>query len=60
MKMVTIFKIEDDGTETPYLFLDSLKVSTLEQTAEEVEARGGKGNSPLIIWDLTAIGPLAA
>lgn len=48
---VTIYKIADDGTETPFLFLDSLKVSTLEQTAEQAEARGGKGNSPLIIWD---------
>lgn len=35
----------------PALYLDTLKVSTIEQTAEEAEARGGKGNSPLIIWD---------
>lgn len=48
---VILFKIEDDGTETPWLYLDSLKVSTIEQTADQVEARGGKGNSPLIIWD---------
>ena len=39
----------------------TLKVSTIEQTAEQAEARGGKGNAPLIIWDLiSAIGPLAA
>lgn len=48
---VTIFKINSDGTETPFLFLDSLKVSTIEQTADQAESRGGKGNSPLIIWD---------
>lgn len=48
---VTIYEIQDDGTEVPYLYLDSLKVSTVEQTAEQAEARGGKGNPPLIIWD---------
>lgn len=49
---VTLYQIAADGiTEVPYLFLDSLKVSTVEQTAEQAEARGGKGNSPLIIWD---------
>lgn len=32
------------GTETPVLYLDTLKVSTIEQTAENVSARGGKGN----------------
>ena len=31
-------------TETPVLYLDTLKVSTIEQTAENVSARGGKGN----------------
>lgn len=35
----------------PVLNLDSLKVSTIEMTAEQSEARGGKGNPPLIIWD---------
>ena len=48
---VTIYKIGKDGTETPFLFLDTLKVSTLEQTAEQVDARGGKGNPKLITWD---------
>lgn len=51
---VTLYKIDKtDGGETytPVLFLDTLKVSTIEQTAEQTEARGGKGNSPLIIWD---------
>ena len=36
---------------TPVLFLDTLKVSTIEQTAEEVFATGGKGNANLIGWD---------
>lgn len=33
------------------LFLDTLKISTLETTAEQAEARGGRGNPALIIWD---------
>ena len=35
----------------PVLFLDTLKVSTIEQTASEVFATGGKGNGNLIGWD---------
>ena len=35
----------------PVLFLDTLKVSTIEQTAQEVFATGGKGNANLIGWD---------
>ncbi len=37
--------------KNPVLYLDTLKVSTIEQTAEEAEARGGKGNAALIAWD---------
>lgn len=49
---VTFYDIEQDGTiGAPVLFLDTLKVSTIELTAEQAEARGGKGNPPLIIWD---------
>lgn len=50
---VTFYKINPDTEEAaqPVLYLDTLKVSTIEQTAEEAEARGGKGNPPLIIWD---------
>ena len=49
---VTIYEYNEDGSVgNPVLFLDTLKVSTIEQTAEQAEARGGKGNSPLIIWD---------
>ena len=35
----------------PVLYLDSLKVSTLEQATESTDARGGRGNSKLITWD---------
>ena len=50
--MVTFYELSSSGQPTnPVLYLDTLKVSTIEQTAEEAEARGGKGNPPLIIWD---------
>ena len=43
------------------LFLDSLKTSTIEQSAETADARGGWGNPKLVSWDLKfTIGPLAA
>ena len=49
---VTMYEINADGTPgKPVLFLDTLKVSTIEQTAEQVDARGGKGNPKLITWD---------
>ena len=49
---VTFYKLNKDGKPSlPVLYLDTLKVSTIEQTAEQAEARGGKGNPPLIIWD---------
>lgn len=49
---VMFYKIKNDGTAgEPVLYLDTLKVSTIEQTAEEVSANGGKGNPPLIVWD---------
>lgn len=49
---VTFYDIEENGSVgKPVLYLDTLKVSTIEQTAEQAEARGGKGNPPLIIWD---------
>lgn len=49
---VMFYEIEADGQRgAPVLYLDTLKVSTIEQTAEETEARGGKGNAALIIWD---------
>ena len=49
---MTFYHIGSTGIpEYPVLYLDTLKVSTIEQTAEQGEARGGKGNPPLIIWD---------
>ena len=33
------------------MYFNTLKVSTLEQTAEETFAKGGKGNANLISWD---------
>lgn len=49
---VTFYEITPDGTAgAPVLYLDTLKVSTLEQTAETSYAQGGKGNPRLIGWD---------
>lgn len=49
---VTFYDLDNNGMPThPVLYLDTLKVSTIEQTAEEAEARGGKGNAALIAWD---------
>ena len=49
---VTFYSINSDGTRgAPALYLDTLKVSTIEQTAETSDARGGKGNPKLISWD---------
>jgi hypothetical protein len=41
--------IDKDAEEV--LEFTTLKVSNIEFTAEQSEARGGKGNAPLIIWD---------
>lgn len=35
----------------PELFLDTLKVSTLEQASESTDANGGRGNAKLMTWD---------
>ena len=49
---VTFYEIDNDGNPAaPVLYLDTLKVSTIEQTAENTSARGGKGNPELIMWD---------
>ena len=49
---VTFYKLDSAGVPMyPVLYLDTLKVSTLEQTAETTDARGGKGNAKLISWD---------
>lgn len=50
---VTFYEIDKTTGERgkPVLYLDTLKVSTIEQTAETADARGGKGNPKLISWD---------
>lgn len=49
---VTFYKLDENGIpQEPVLYLDTLKVSTIEQTAENTSARGGKGNPELILWD---------
>lgn len=49
---LTFYQIDNNGNPTnPVLYFDSLKVSTIEQTAESVYAQGGKGNPRLIGWD---------
>lgn len=54
---VTLFSIhkKKDGSGElyylPALYLDTLKISSIEKTAENVWAEGGLGNSRLICWD---------
>lgn len=54
---VTLYSIQKkkDGSGdvyyVPALYLDTLKVSTTEKTAENVWAQGGLGNARLINWD---------
>ena len=55
---VMFIALSDEGTgpndvkkHDVVLYLDTLKVSTIDITAEEAEARGGKGNPALISWD---------
>ena len=49
---VSFFKLESNGDRGELvLYLDTLKVSTIEQTAENTSARGGKGNPEIISWD---------
>lgn len=49
---ISFYKIDENGDPAELvLYIDTAKVSTIEQTAEQAEARGGKGNPPLVIWD---------
>lgn len=41
----------DVATNKPVVFFDTLKVSTIENTSESAEARGGQGNAKLMSWD---------
>ena len=51
LKEVANVTFYDIKTNMPVLFLDTLKVSTIEQTADNTDARGGWGNPALITWD---------
>lgn len=52
---ITLYAIEldenDEEIYIPVLYLDTLKISSIEQTAEQTSARGGLGNPNLITWD---------
>lgn len=41
----------DTATNKPAIFFDTLKVSTIENTSESAEVRGGQGNNKLMSWD---------
>ena len=51
IKEVADVTFYDTATGAPVLYLDTLKVSTIEETAQQSTANGGKGNAALIIWD---------
>lgn len=52
VKSIKVRKIKKNVVRyTPVLYLDSLKVSTLEQATETTSATGGRGNSKLMTWD---------
>lgn len=48
---VTLYRIDGNNKYTPVLYLDTLKVSTIEETASSTDATGGKGNAKLVSWD---------
>ena len=49
---VMFYELDSEGAPSaPVLYLDTLKTSTLSQSAETVDARGGKGNVKLLTWD---------
>jgi hypothetical protein len=56
VKEVADVTFYDLATGKPVLYLDTLKVSTIENTAESSSARGGKGNPKLLTWDFNREG----
>lgn len=52
---VTLYAIEldenDDEIYIPVLYMDTLKVSTVEESSSQANAQGGIGNPKLITWD---------
>lgn len=51
VKEVADVTLYDLTTGKPVLYLDSLKISNLENNAEEANATGGRGNGKLLTWD---------
>lgn len=51
LKEVLDVTLYDTTTNKPVMNLDTLKVSTIENGAEETSATGGRGNAKLISWD---------
>ena len=51
VKLVTTNENTGKAPKGPLFLLDTLKVSTIENSAEQTDAKGGKGNAPLITWD---------
>lgn len=49
----------DTTTKKPVLFCDTLKMSSIENAAEESSATGGKGNSKLLSWDFNRTATMA-
>jgi len=48
----------DMTTEAPEITFDTLKTGDIEFTTEKVYARGGKGNSKLLTWEINKEGTL--
>ena len=49
---VMFYELDSKGAPSaPVLYLDTLKTSTLNQSSETVDARGGKGNVKILSWD---------
>ena len=55
---VTFYRIDGNNKYTPVLYLDTLKVSTIEETASSTDATGGKGNAKLIPGTMVRKSPL--
>ena len=49
---VMFYELDSAGAPSaPVLYIDTAKVTTISQSAEKVEARGGKSNVKLLSWD---------
>lgn len=48
----------DMETNKPYIFFNTLKTGEIAITSEKVYAKGGKGNSKLLVWEINKDGKL--